>query len=125
MASSFDLHLRLGRRTVRKGSAFPAGPLFESGEATPRKIRGVASNELENSPESRRLSALCCGRAAALRYSIPLTLLLAAVLFVLTPAVLAQDPSPASSPMVSAQQTLKVPTVAIDYRADANQPLPE
>ena len=26
--------------------------------------------------------------------------------------------------MVSAQQTLKVPAVAIDYRADANQPLP-
>ncbi|HMG73518.1 MAG TPA: TolC family protein [Pyrinomonadaceae bacterium] len=26
--------------------------------------------------------------------------------------------------MVSAQQTLKVPTVTIDYRADANQPLP-
>jgi len=41
--------------------------------------------------------------------------------------VFAQEPapSPASSPMVSAQQTPKVSTVAIDYRADANRPLPE
>jgi HAE1 family hydrophobic/amphiphilic exporter-1 len=31
---------------------------------------------------------------------------------------------PSPSPGVSAQQTLKAPTVAIDYRADANKPLP-
>jgi HAE1 family hydrophobic/amphiphilic exporter-1 len=38
----------------------------------------------------------------------------------------AQEPAPAptASPMVSAQQSLRVPSVAIDYRADANQPLP-
>jgi len=33
--------------------------------------------------------------------------------------------SPSPSPAVPAQQTLKLPTVAVDYRANANQPLPE
>ena len=37
---------------------------------------------------------------------------------------LAQTPIPSSSPMVSAQQTLQVPSVAIDYRANANEVLP-
>jgi HAE1 family hydrophobic/amphiphilic exporter-1 len=38
----------------------------------------------------------------------------------------AQEPAPvpAASPMVSAQQSPKVPSVVIDYRADANRPLP-
>ncbi|HEY3105157.1 MAG TPA: efflux RND transporter permease subunit, partial [Pyrinomonadaceae bacterium] len=38
----------------------------------------------------------------------------------------AQEPtaSPTPSPVISAQQTLKLPAVAIDYRADANKPLP-
>src|SRR6266849_8815829 len=115
MASSFDLLLRLCRRTVRKGSAFPAGTVFESSEATPREIRGIASVQLQSRPESRRLSALCGGGAAGRRYSISITLSLVAVSFVLSPAaVLAQDPTASPSPMVSAQQTPKVPTVAID-----------
>ncbi|MFZ0750901.1 MAG: efflux RND transporter permease subunit [Pyrinomonadaceae bacterium] len=39
---------------------------------------------------------------------------------------LAQEPvaSPTPAPMISAQQTLKLPTIAIDYRADATKPLP-
>jgi outer membrane protein len=36
----------------------------------------------------------------------------------------AQQPAASPTPMVSAQETLKAPLVAIDYRADANQPLP-
>ena len=52
--------------------------------------------------------------------------LIALVLAFTSFPTLAQEPtaSPRPSPMVSAQQTLKVPAVAIDYRADANQPLP-
>jgi len=39
---------------------------------------------------------------------------------------LAQEPdaSPAPSPMISAQNALKLPSIAIDYRADAAKPLP-
>ncbi len=33
-------------------------------------------------------------------------------------------PTPSASPMISAQETLKVPSIAVDYRADANQLLP-
>lgn len=39
-------------------------------------------------------------------------------------AALAQTPSPSPSPAISAGQSLKVPTIATDYRANANQPLP-
>ena len=39
------------------------------------------------------------------------------------PAV-AQTPTPSPAPLVSAQQTLQVPSVAFDYRANANQTLP-
>jgi outer membrane protein TolC len=38
--------------------------------------------------------------------------------------ILAQEPTASPTPVVSAQQTLKVPVVAIDYRADAGKPLP-
>src|SRR5437870_3336722 len=33
--------------------------------------------------------------------------------------------SPVPSPIVTAQEALRVPSIAIDYRANANQPLPE
>ena len=49
------------------------------------------------------------------------------LVFVLTHSnAFAQEPAPvpAASPMVSAQQSPKVPSVVIDYRADANRPLP-
>ena len=124
MASTYDLLLRLCRRPVRKGSAFPALSLFEFSEATPREIRGVASHEGESCPESRRLSALGGGRAAGPRYSLPINIFLILVSFALTPVVPAQEATASPSPMVSAPQTLKVPAVTIDYRADANQPLP-
>src|SRR5882762_8886706 len=59
--------------------------------------------------------------------AVNLLLAIAAVLIVTSPQAFGQEPgaSPSPSPMVSAQQTLKVTTVAIDYRADANQPLPD
>jgi outer membrane protein TolC len=124
MVSLVDLLVRLSRHAVRKGSAFPALTLFESSEATPRAIRGVASSDGNRLPESRRLSEVCCGRAAVPRCSVQIALLLAAVLFALTPAVSAQDAAVSPSPTGSAQQSPKVPTVATDFRADANQPLP-
>jgi outer membrane protein TolC len=37
---------------------------------------------------------------------------------------LAQTPSPTPSPGISAEQSLKVPTIATDYRANPSQPLP-
>ena len=123
MASAVDLLLRLSRSTVRKGSAFPVITPNESSEATPRKIRGAASAELEGSPESQRLSALRCGTAAKPRLSVPITFSLVVVLSALTPTF-AQEPTASPTPLVSAQQTLKVPVVAIDYRADASRPLP-
>jgi len=48
----------------------------------------------------------------------------ALLLALASPNAVAQEPKPAPSPMVSAQQNLKMPTVAVDYRADVNQPLP-
>jgi HAE1 family hydrophobic/amphiphilic exporter-1 len=126
MMSSFDLILRLCRSTVRKGSAFPAPLGLESGEATPREIRGAASEELENSPESRRLSAMCCGGAGRIQRSVYCALLFAAMLCALPALTSAQEPNagPSPSPMVSTEQTMKVPAIAIDYRANAGRPLP-
>lgn len=62
---------------------------------------------------------------SALRTSLMLATLIVLVL-AFNSLTLAQEPtaSPNPSPVVSAQQTLKVPMVAIDYRADASQPLP-
>lgn len=40
------------------------------------------------------------------------------------PNASAQEPAASPSPMVSAQDKMKVPTVAVDYRSDPNQPLP-
>src|SRR5437868_8192361 len=119
MALSDDqLMLRLCRRTLRKGPAFPFMIQLESSEATPRNVRGVASMNSERSPESRRLSALCCGKAAP-----PLSLLSAALLAVLiswlSPMAFGQEAAPSPS-----SQEIKVPAVAVDYRADTKLPLP-
>jgi outer membrane protein len=55
-----------------------------------------------------------------------LTALIVLVLAFTNSLTLAQTTvSPSPTPLVSAQQTLKVPAVAIDYRADASQPLPQ
>ena len=123
MALSNGLFSRLCRRTLRKGLAFPAVPGFESSEATPREIGGVASGKRDRGPESRRLSALCGGRAAFHLLNVLSVLLVTAGAASQTAA---QEPvaSPTPSPMISAQQTLKLSTIAIDYRADATKPLP-
>jgi HAE1 family hydrophobic/amphiphilic exporter-1 len=124
MALEIDAVLRLCRRVVRKGSAFPALTQFEFSEAAPRGIRGVASEEPGSGSESRRLSALGRGTAAIPRLAISLVFAWALVLSALT-AVPAQGLAyPSPSPAVSAQQDLKVPTVAIDYRANPSRPLP-
>ena len=58
--------LRLCRRTVREGSAFPAVDNSVLGKATPcQQPGGVASkSNLFRVPERQRLSALCGGKAA-------------------------------------------------------------
>jgi outer membrane protein TolC len=89
----------------------------------PSAARTVKKNE-RSFPSDK--SPGCFQRSAA--RTIPMVASLIALLFGLASSkVFAQEsaPSPSSSPMVSAQQTLKVPTVAVDYRADANRPLPE
>ena len=108
--------LRLRRRTVRKGSAFPAGTIRNVGEAAPRH-GGVASQ----SPgwtvtESRRLSARCGGRAAS-------GMLTAVFLLFGFVAASAQEPVP--SPTPSAPQEMHVTPIAQDFRANANKPLPD
>src|SRR5229473_594889 len=125
MASSFDLLLRLCRRPVRKGYAFPVLAEFESGEAPPREIRGAASGRLKDWTESHRLSALGSGKAANL-CSIPSALLLVAFLLAPTLVAFGQEPtaSPIPSPPQSAEQALNVPPVANDFRANAGKPLP-
>ena len=120
MALSDHLLLRLCRSTVRKGFAFPGMIQIKASEAKPRKVRGGASKELEGLPESRRLSALCCGKAAM--PSVQIFFSLAALLVVATTTALAQDPSP--TPGVSAPQSMQVPAVAVDYRADTKSPMP-
>ncbi len=65
-------------------------------------------------------------RPSAARTISTLASLIALIFALANSNVFAQQPAPVptASPMVSAQQSLKVPSVAIDYRADANQPLP-
>src|SRR5882762_4345096 len=100
--------LRLCRRTVRKGCAFPALSLEIFGEAAPRQIDGgAASSEEKVLTERQSLSALCGGRAAVLSF----------LLAILPFTAVAQSPSP--SP-----QELQVPAVASDFHP-AQKPLPE
>jgi outer membrane protein len=58
--------------------------------------------------------------------AVNLLLAIAALVLVTSPRSFAQEatPSPSPSPAVSAQPTISVPTVSVDYRANANQPLP-
>jgi len=109
-----DWFLRLCRRPVRKGFAFPTAVQSTLREAMPRYSRGAASEKEKQVTESQRLSALGGGKAAA-----SLVLLL---MTYLASSALGQNPTPTSG--VSAESTLKVPTIATDYRANANQPLP-
>lgn len=121
MKSSFALSLRLSRSPVRKGFAFPAAILIDSGEAAPRHPRGVASTERKGRrADSPRPSALVSGKAATGLRSV---LAAASVLFVMcamASSLLAQDPP--SSPVTG--QDVSVPAVATEFRANANRPLP-
>jgi HAE1 family hydrophobic/amphiphilic exporter-1 len=138
MTLSNDLFSRLWRTTWRTASGFPATIGWELGEATLRRIRSGASEEWGWVPESRRLSARCgtkgtvisgvCGGKSALslwQRSIGLS----AALVVVCASVafgqqVAQTPANSPSPAVSAQQTVKVPAIAVDYKAATNSPLP-
>jgi outer membrane protein TolC len=126
MMLSVDLILRLCRSTVRKGSAFPHSVGFQSSEATPLEIRGAASEDLRGLKESHRLFAMSCGGAVRIQRSVHCALLFAAMICALPSLTLAQEPnaSPSPSPMVSGEQTTKVPAIAVDYRANASKPLP-
>jgi len=100
--------LRLCRRTVRKGCAFPALALEVFGEAAPRQLdEGAASSEEKVFTERQSLSVLCGGKAAVL------SLLLAIFSF----TAVAQSPTPTP-------QELQVPVVASDFHP-AQKPLPE
>jgi len=102
--------LRLCRRTVRKGCAFPRASEYELGEAEPRRvIGGGASSKERSQPERQSLSALCGGKAAVLVF------LLAICPF----GAVAQSPEPVPSP-----QELQVPAIAPDFHP-AQKPLPE
>jgi HAE1 family hydrophobic/amphiphilic exporter-1 len=76
-----------------------------------KNSRGVASTEKRIRREKRSLSALCGGKAAAL----VLTLLLSSL------TVVAQEPTPTSSP---SPQELQVPAIAPDFHP-TQKPLPE
>jgi HAE1 family hydrophobic/amphiphilic exporter-1 len=106
--------LRLGRRTVRKGYAFPGVPINDFAEATPLKMVGGIASE-EKTSERRSLSALCGGRAAVSVITI---------LFCFLTAI-AQTPAPSQVPTPSpSPQDLQVPAVAPDFQL-APKPLPE
>ena len=138
MTLSDDLLSRLRRSTWRKAFGFSAMIGLELGAATLRRIRGGASEESARIPESRRLSAVCgpkgaavcgaCGGKSALslsRRSFGLaTALVLAFASVAVSQQVAQTPAKSPSPAVSAQQTVKVPAIAVDYKADARSPLP-
>ncbi len=65
-------------------------------------------------------------RPSAARTILTIASLMGLVFVLAHSNAFAQEPAPvpAASPMVSAQQSPKAPSVVIDYRADANRPLP-
>jgi hydrophobic/amphiphilic exporter-1 (mainly G- bacteria), HAE1 family len=62
--------------------------------------------------------------AASLLGQMFKTLLITTVLVLLSHQAMAQDPTPSPSAAPSPQQTVSVPPVAVDYRANVAQPLP-
>ena len=100
MVLSGNLFSRLCRITLRKGFAFPARLSLESSEAAPR------------------------GRQGGAAFGLPKVLFVLLVVAVGALPILAQEPVASPSPAISAQQALKLPVIAIDYRADAAKPLP-
>jgi len=105
-----NLRLRLGRRTVRNGYAFPARFMDELSEAAPRQmIGGGASSQGRSRSERHSHSALCGGQAAVL----------ALLMAICSLSVIAQTPSPSPAPV-----DLQVPAIAPDFHP-AQKPLPE
>src|SRR4051812_42229559 len=51
-------------------------------------------------------------------------ILIALVLFLFSQHAIAQEPTPLPIPIVSPQQQLSVPPIAVDYRADITRPMP-
>src|SRR5882762_9423353 len=92
-----------------------------------RKLQSSAARTRRKQRRSPSDKSLGYFQMSAARTMPMLAFLISLLLGLPSSKVFAQEsaPSPAPSPMVSAQQTLKVPTVAIDYRADANRPLTE
>src|SRR5215471_2359644 len=127
MALSQHSLSRLWRSTGRKAFGFPWTNELKSSEAALRWIRSAASDGWRKLPESRRLSAVCGAKGAraiawrSISFSAALILVVASV--ALSQQV-TQTPANSPSPAVSAQQTVKVPAIAIDYKADARSPLP-
>jgi outer membrane protein len=104
-----ELDLRLRRRTVRKGFAFPA-PTMKDSEAVP--LLSIPRRSLNREgilTERQSLFALCGGQATVLLFLFAICSLTA----------VAQSPTPSPSP-----QELQVPAIAPDFRP-AQKPLPE
>ena len=111
-----------------------AGCLLSSLNEVERRNSLLAINQRVINRKGRRgirrgaqrslFSAISARTSAASAVNLLVTV--AAVLLITSPRAFGQEsialPSP--SPVVLTQQNLNVPTVAIDYRADANQPLP-
>jgi HAE1 family hydrophobic/amphiphilic exporter-1 len=77
---------------------------------------------MEVCPESHRLSAMCGGRAAISSLAARASLFASSLLFMfLTTSAFGQAPT--SSP-ASSTPDMKVPAIAVDYRADTNRPMP-
>ena len=93
------------------------------GEFLPSASRTVKGN-LRLFPSDKSLGYFL---TSASRTISTLASLVALVFGLATSRAFAQVPSasPVPSPIVTAQEALRVPPIAIDYRANANQPLPE
>jgi HAE1 family hydrophobic/amphiphilic exporter-1 len=104
-----NLGLRLSRRTVRKGYAFPVAFKGEPGEAAPRQMNGGGASSKGSPSERRSLSALCGGKAAIIAF----------LLAIFSSSVVAQSPVP-----IPSAQDLQVPAIAPEFHP-AQKPLPE
>jgi outer membrane protein len=107
MKVSVDLPLRVGRE-VLCGPALSFRNLFDF---RAQAVRGIRARSGRLIPR-------------VIRRVIPGIFLLALFLFGLIAKTPAQTPEVSPSPMVSAQETLKVPAVAVDYRATNGRALP-
>jgi HAE1 family hydrophobic/amphiphilic exporter-1 len=128
MMLSDDLFSRLWRSTWRKAFGFPATIGLELGEATLRRIGSGASGKKKGGwTESQRLSAVGCAKGALSLARRTIGLAGGLVIVFVSVAVgqqVVQPPAKSPTPAVSAQQTITVPAIAVDYKADTRSPLP-